>query len=96
MNVAFLPLARLELMDAVAHYESEFEELGRRFWDDIDRHVAWIADNAEVPRLRDGGYRRVNPTVFPYYLAYIVREPVVWVLSVSHGHRLPDYWIDRI
>jgi hypothetical protein len=49
MNVAFLPLSRLELMDAVAHYESELEGLGRRFWDAIDRHVAWIADNAEVP-----------------------------------------------
>jgi hypothetical protein len=60
---------------------------------DIDRHITWIAGNPEAPRLRDGGYRRVNLSVFPYYLAYIVRDPVIWILSVAHGHRSPEYWI---
>jgi hypothetical protein len=41
------------------------------------------------------GYRRVNLRVFPYYVAYIVRDPTIWVLSIAHGHSLPEYWIDR-
>jgi hypothetical protein len=28
-------------------------------------------------------------------VAYIVRDPVIWILSIAHGHSLPEYWIDR-
>jgi plasmid stabilization system protein ParE len=96
MIVEFLSQAKAELMDAVAYYEGELNGLGQRFWDELDRHIAWIAENPEVPRLRDGGYQRVNLNVFPYYIAYVVRDPIIWILSVAHGHRLPKYWIDRI
>lgn len=61
----------------------------------MDQHIAWIAENAEVPRLRPGGYRRVNLKIFPYYTSYIVRDQVIWILAVAHGHTLPEYWIDR-
>jgi hypothetical protein len=77
------------------YYESELPSLGQRFWDEVDRHITWIAENPEVPRLREGAYRRVNLSVFPYYLAYTVRDSVIWILSVAHGHSLPEYWIDR-
>jgi toxin ParE1/3/4 len=69
--------------------------LGQRFWAEIDRHITWIAQNPEVPRLRDGGDRRVTLSVFPYYLAYIVRDSVIRILSVVHDRSLPEYWIDR-
>jgi hypothetical protein len=69
MIVEFLSQAKAELMDAVAYYEGELNGLGQRFWDELDRHIAWIAENPEVPRLRDGGYQRVNLNVFPYYIA---------------------------
>ena len=48
-----------------------------------------------MPRLRPGGYRRVNLKIFPYYISYVVRDPVIWILAIAHGHTLPDYWIDR-
>jgi plasmid stabilization system protein ParE len=95
MTVEFLPQARSELLDAVEYYETELPGLGHRFWDEVDAHIAWIAENPEVPQLRDGGYRRVNLAVFPYYVAYIVRDPVILILSIAHGHSLPEYWIDR-
>ena len=31
--------------------------------------------------------------VLPYYIPYIVRDPVIWILAVAHGHRRPDYWM---
>jgi hypothetical protein len=33
--------------------------------------------------------------LFPYYISYIVRESVIWILALAHGHRRPEYWIDR-
>ena len=65
MIVEFLPEARSELLDAVAYYERELPGLGRRLWDEIDEHIAWISENHGIPRLREGGYRRVNLRVFP-------------------------------
>jgi plasmid stabilization system protein ParE len=95
MIIEFLPQARSELHDAVSYYEGELSGLGLRFWDEVDQHVAWIVANPEVPRLRPGGYRRVNLKIFPYYISYIVRDPVIWILAIAHGHTQPDYWIDR-
>jgi hypothetical protein len=79
MIVEFLSQAGSELSDAIAYYEGELSGLGQRFWDEVDQHVAWIARNYEVPRLRPGGYRRVNLKIFPYYISYIVRDPVIWI-----------------
>jgi plasmid stabilization system protein ParE len=94
MTIELLSEARSELMDAVA-YEGELNGLGQRFWDEVDEHISWIAENPEVPRLRPGGYRRVNLKIFPYYISYIVRNQVIWILAIVHGHSRPDYWIDR-
>jgi toxin ParE1/3/4 len=95
MIIEFLSEARAELLDAAAYYEGEVSGLGQRFWDEVDEHISWIAENAEIPRLRPGGYRRVNLKVFPYYVSYVVRDAVIWILAIAHGHSRPEYWIDR-
>jgi hypothetical protein len=95
MIVEFLSQAGSELSDAIAYYEGELSGLGQRFWDEVDQHVAWIARNYEVPRLRPGGYRRVNLKIFPCYISYVVHDPVIWILAIAHGHSRPEYWIDR-
>lgn len=65
MIVEFLPEAKSELLGAVAYYEGELNSLGQRLCDELDEHIEWIVANYEVPRLRPGGYRRVNLRVFP-------------------------------
>jgi plasmid stabilization system protein ParE len=95
MVIQFLSQANSELVDAASYYERELEGLGRRFWDEVDEHIAWIARNPEVARLRPGGYRRVNLKLFPYYIPYIIRDPAIWILAIAHGHQYPEYWIDR-
>ena len=84
-----------ELTDAVEHYEEEQPGLGLRLKDEIDKHVSWIMDNPIVPSIRKGDYRRVNLKVFPYYIAYIIREDKLWILAIAHSHRKPEYWIAR-
>ena len=95
MNIKVLPEARAELQDAVAYYEGELSGLGQRLWEEVDHHIEWIERNYEVPRLRPGGYRRVNLKLFPYYVSYVVRDSNIWILAVAHGHMRPEYWIDR-
>jgi toxin ParE1/3/4 len=95
MKLIVLPQAADEFEDAVAHYDDKQAGLGQRFRDEVDQHIRWIGGHADVPRLRRGGYRRVNLKVFPHYIAYLQIGDTVWILAIAHGHREPEYWIDR-
>ena len=52
MRIVVLPQAADEFDDATANYEDRQAGLGRRFRDEVDRHIRWIAEHADVPRLR--------------------------------------------
>jgi len=95
MKVTILQQAYKELEDAVDYYEGEQTGLGVRMMEEVDSHVRWIQKNPTVPRLREGGYRRVDLKTFPYYIAYMIHEEILWILAITHGHRSPEYWIMR-
>ena len=57
MTIVVLSQAADEFDDATASYEDQQANLGRRFRDEVDRHIRWIVEHADVPRLRLGGYR---------------------------------------
>ena len=96
MIVEFLEEAEQELTEAALWYESREPGLGRRFRDDVAHVVDRIATDPLLWRERDGGYRRVNCPVFPYFVAYFIREQRVIVAAVAHGHRKPGYWKSRL
>lgn len=91
MTIRFAEEAQREFLDAISHYEEARGGLGRRFKNEVDRCVLWIAEHPELYRLRPGGYRRINLRVFPYYVPYIVRGQILWILAVAHGYRKPLY-----
>ena len=95
MKTIILQQAYEELNDAVEYYEEEQYGLGLRMMEEVDKHVHWILKNSTIPRVRKGGYRRVNLKTFPYYIAYIVHKNTLWLLAIAHGHRKPEYWIKR-
>ena len=95
MTVSFVEEAQLEFLDSVASDGRIRRELGHRFKQEVDQSIDWAVAHPDLYPLRRGGYRRVNLHMFPYYISYVVRGEVFWVLSVSHGSRKPDYWIER-
>lgn len=95
MIIRFVEEAQNEFLDCISYYEDARAGLGRRFKDEVDRCLWWIADRPELYRLRPGDYRRINLKVFPYYLPYIVRGQTLWILAVAHASREPHYWISR-
>jgi hypothetical protein len=94
VTVRFVEEARLEFLDSVAYYRRIGPELGRRFKQEVDQLIGWAVAHPDLYPLRRNGYRRINLRIFPYYIAYVVRTDVFWVLSVSHGSRKPEYWIE--
>jgi hypothetical protein len=95
VRITLLQEAQLEFLAAIGHYEAERPGLGQRFKDEVDRSLLWIAAHPELHSPRPGGYRRMNLRVFPYYIPYIIRGEMLWVLAVAHGSRKPEYWIQR-
>ena len=95
MKLTFLREAELEFLATISHYEIEQPGLGRRFKEEVDRSLRWIAMSPEVCWERPGGYRRLNLRIFPYYVPYLLRGSTLWVLAVAHVHRAPEYWIQR-
>jgi hypothetical protein len=95
VNLQILHGAEAELNDAVARYEAIEPGLGLRLKAEVRQALHWIQEHPEVPRLRPKGYRRVNLKVFRYYIASPLWADPIWILAVAHGHRKPDYWIER-
>lgn len=95
MKVEILREADEELNEAIAYYEEIEAGLEIRLKEEVRDAIQWISNNAEIPRLRPKGYRRVNLKVFRYYVAYFIWNDTVWILAVAHGSRHPEYWISR-
>jgi plasmid stabilization system protein ParE len=87
VTVRFVEEARDEFLDAVSYYEEARNGLGMRFANTVERSVLWIADHPELYRVRPKGFRRINVRGFPYYIAYIVRDQILWVGSL---------WLTRV
>ncbi len=95
MTIRFVEEARQEYLDAISYYEEVSTGLGRRFMEEADRSIRWIADKSELYRIRAIGYQRINLRVFPYYIPFVVRGDTLWIIAVAQSARRPHYWIER-
>ena len=92
-------MLQLQELDEVAFVR--FASVYRRFTDisefkdEIDRCVIWISEHYLLYRVRALGYRRINCRVFPYNISFVVHDKTLWILSVAHSARQPEYWIER-
>jgi plasmid stabilization system protein ParE len=96
MTLVITEEAEREFVESAAYYDSREVGLGIQFRDEVVAVVEWISPNPELPRIRPKGYRRVNLHVFPHYVAYVIREETIWIVAIAHGHRRPEFWIERI
>lgn len=85
MTIRFVEEAQREFLDAISYYEKSRAGFGRRSREEVDRSILWVADHPELYRLRPHSYRSINLRVSPYYIPYIVREQILWVLAIAHG-----------
>ena len=95
MPTRLIAEAELELGAAIERYETIEPGLGVRLKDEARAAIAWIGEHPTLPRVRPPGYRRVNLKVFRYYVAYTILNDIIWILAIAHGHRRPEFWIER-
>lgn len=95
MKLEIHDAAEAELTDSIEYYESIELGLGVRLKNEVRRFLAIIVSDPDRPRLRNAGYRRINLRVFPFFIAYFIVEQTIWIVAISHAHRLPEYWLPR-
>ena len=96
MRIRFSEIANNELVDACDWYEQQQDGLGARFKSAVRDAARQIARTPLLFPVELEDVRRYVMNRFPYTLRYVLRGEDVWVLAVSHQHRRPDYWVERI
>jgi plasmid stabilization system protein ParE len=95
MRIRFAEAANVELLEACAWYERQQVGLGESFKRNVREAALRIAGAPLLFPVEIEDVRRYVMNRFPYSLRYVVRGDEVWILTVSHQHRSPDYWVDR-
>ncbi|MHB1117024.1 type II toxin-antitoxin system RelE/ParE family toxin [Sideroxydans sp.] len=96
MRILFAEAAKDELNDACGWYERQQSGLGDRFKSDVRDAALFIAKSPFLFPVEVEDVRRFVMPRFPYTLRYTLRSEEVWILAVSHQHRHPDYWVERV
>ena len=96
MKVLFDKLANLELDGASKFYELEVPGLGTRFREEVKRGIRRMGEYPLAWTKETEGVRRYNLHNLPYKILYAIEEDYVYIIAIAHGHRRPNYWIDRI
>jgi plasmid stabilization system protein ParE len=95
MKHEFLPMARLEFLEAVSYYELQREGLGDAFTDEVYATIARIGEDPSRWRVITAGARRCFTHTFPYAVIYRAEDQGILIIAVAHGSRRPGYWIQR-
>lgn len=96
MAVLFDPMAEREFADSAGYYEAQEAGLGERF-----RRATWAAIRLierypQAGELVRPGVRKVLEPRFPDKLIDAIDQDDIYLIAVAHGHRRPQYWVDRV
>ena len=94
--VAFHPEARAELAAAARWYDKERPGLGRQFRQEAKAAISRIAQSPEAFGVIDDNVRCQILHRFPYGILYQVHADHIFVVTVMHLHRDPEYWEHRV
>jgi len=95
MRIRFAAAAHDELNEACEWFDQQQTGLGARFRREVREAVLLIAKAPLLFPVELEDVRRYVMNRFSYTLRYVVRGEEIWILTVSHQHRRPDYWVDR-
>ena len=84
-----------EYARAADYYAQISQELGRRFFTEIQSLIADVCLRPTLYRRHVGEVRRHFSTVFPYGILYREFTDEIRILAVMPLRRDPDYWRGR-
>ncbi len=96
MTIRTLTAARRDLRDAARFYDTQRPGLGAEFRDAVRSAIERIADFPESCQPLDDDLRQCRTRRFPYGIIYRVTAEEILIISITHLHRDPGHWRDRL
>lgn len=96
MNVNFLNAAETELDEGIEYYNTQKSGLGFEFLDQVQSAVARIKQYPDAWQQLSRRTRRCLIKQFPYGIIYQILANEILIVVITHLHRKPDYWINRL
>jgi plasmid stabilization system protein ParE len=94
LPIVFRLIARQEMDESIAWYESERRGVGIEFASDIENLLARIADKPEQFSRVRGDVRRAVLRRFPYTIHFLAESNRIVVLAIFHAKRDPTRLAD--
>lgn len=89
LPVVFRHIARQEIDNSIAWYESERPGFGAEFTSEVERVLIRIAESPKQFRRIRGEVRRAVLRRFPYTIDFLLEPTQIVVLAVFHVKRNP-------
>src|SRR5687767_2869897 len=96
MRVRFLAPAIEEFSNAVSYYDSQKEDLGDVFADEVRRTISRIVSHPLAWQQLSARTRRCLTKKFPYGVIYQARSDSILIIAVMHLSRHPESWRGRV
>ena len=95
MEIKISEYAQKELDQGILYYELEQHGLGLRFKQEIRNSIDRIKKHHQAWPIERGEVRKCFVHKFPYKILYSVQKNSIAILTVSHQHRKPGYWMEK-
>ncbi len=96
MIVNIVKEAQFELDETIAYYNNQFDGLGQDFLNEFLSTIERIRKFPDAWHPLTENTKRYQTRRFPYGIIYAVEDEIIVILSVSHLHREPNHWKDRL
>jgi toxin ParE1/3/4 len=94
--VLFHPQAEIELIAAASYYDSQQEDLGKRFLSALEDGISRIKINPHLFPLMVGDVRRCLVRTFPFGILFRYRNERIEIIAIMYLKRNPGYWQERL
>lgn len=95
-QILFLDEARKEFLETIDYYEQIYSGLGLDFKDEVNKVIEVIKQFPDICSKRPDGTQRILIHRFPYQIIFFSYQNILWVVSVAHQKRFPEYWKNRL
>ena len=86
----------MELDEGIEYYNAQRSGLGFEFMDQVQSAVARIKQYPDAWQPLSRRTRRCLVKQFPYGIIYQLRSNEILIVAITHLHRKPDYWANRL
>ncbi len=95
-HIYFHKLAREEFLSGRDYYDEQVFGLGKSFVTEINRSIRIIKANPLAYPIIKENIRKAVVIKFPYSILYRIEKENIYILTVMHQKRKPQYWSSRI